>query len=97
MREEESTVQTVRVEVVQIKGHCSAGITVGDGFTVLDGTVISDVKGALCLYALNAISSYLAGKAFSQPGSGWVENVERLQCPDVANAVIFRISEVSER
>ncbi|HHV78287.1 MAG TPA: TIGR04076 family protein [Firmicutes bacterium] len=86
--------KNIRVRVSQIKGHCSAGLKVGDGFTLLDGTVIADVKGPLCLYALNAISGYLTGQAFSQPGSGWVEDVARLQCPDVANAVVFEIKKI---
>lgn len=84
----------VHVQVIETRGQCSAGMKLGDGFILRDGTVITDVRGPLCIYAIGAIKSYLTAKAFG--GAGWIETVGRLQCPDPENTVTFRVVAADE-
>ncbi|NPV71702.1 MAG: TIGR04076 family protein [Firmicutes bacterium] len=84
----------VRVEVVEVKGDCSAGLKVGDGFTLRDGVLI-EPNGPLCVYAVAALSNYLTSISFERPDSGWITGVDRLQCPDPMNTVAFRVIRVN--
>lgn len=82
----------LEIEVESIKGYCSAGLSKGDTFVVEDPVILSD--GPICIYALGALMPYLTALYRDTDRDDWINQVDRLQCPDAENAVTFVIKRV---
>ena len=82
----------VKCIVTSVKGECAAGYNVGDYFWVKEMAMIEPGKPkGICLHALTAMVPYLTAYCRDTPEDDWINMVQELQCPDSANAVVFRL------
>lgn len=89
--------QRVKITVESIAGECAAGCRAGDVFYYDDGSITVPVGGTqLCAYGLCALIPYLAGYARTAADEDWIGGLERLQCPDPVNKVVYRLEKVQE-
>lgn len=82
----------LEIEVVDVKGECSAGYRKGDKFYVEDPNIIS--SSPICIYAISALIPYLTAKYRDVSEDDWINHVELLECPDPENTVMFRVRRV---
>ena len=86
---------TVKITVKSVKGHCAAGYTAGDFFTIENGVMVVPGKPeGLCMYAIPALLPYLTAYCRETPSSDWINFKKELQCPDNTNAVIFGLERI---
>lgn len=89
----------IKVTVESITGHCAAGCQVGDVFYYDGGAITIDkIDTILCTFALPSLITYLAA-AWREANSNdsyfsWIHKIHQLQCPDIANKVIFRLERI---
>ncbi len=77
----------VQVEVISVKGECSAGHKVGERFLIGDHT-----PAGLCTFAYSSLNPFITTLRFG--GSfPWSEDpgVCRPGCPDADNVVVFEL------
>ncbi len=79
----------LEIQVVEVRGECSAGYRTGDKFYVEDPNILS--KKPICIYAISALIPYITAKYRHVPDNDWINHVELLECPDPENTVIFKI------
>ena len=79
----------LEIEIVEIKGKCSAGYSIGDRFYVEDPNIISDKP--VCIYAISALIPYLTARYRDVAEDDWINHVEFLECPDPENTVMFKV------
>lgn len=81
----------LELAVKSVKGYCSAGLQAGQKFVFRDPLVIPENQSPLCLYALSAMFPYLTAACRETPAGDWINHVRELQCPDIANTVVFTV------
>lgn len=85
----------VKITVESIAGECAAGCRVGDVFYYEDGSITVPVAGTrLCAYGLSALIPYLSGYVRPAAAGDWIGSIERLQCPDPVNKVVYRLEKI---
>lgn len=76
----------VTASVIQIKGHCNAGLNVGDTFPLACRTT-----GAMCGFFYSAIFADLQTFEFGGKLPWWDNDVIEVVCPDSDNQVVLRL------
>ncbi len=87
--------QKVKIVVESVNGECAAGCKTGDVFYYEDGSIyVDDISIRLCAYSISAIIPYLSGYARTKRGDDWIGAIERMQCPDPVNVVLYRLEKM---
>ncbi|HIH77727.1 MAG TPA: TIGR04076 family protein [Halobacteria archaeon] len=88
-----SSFYEVKLEVESVKGYCAAGHKKGDTI-IIRGSAIdrSKTNCDLCLYALSAFMPYITPYSRETDENDWINMINKLQCPDIENTVIFNLS-----
>ena len=91
----------LKISVSKVMGTCTADppMKPGDYFTVRDGDIRIPAGGYICLYALQSLLPVITPKErkiAEDKDEDWMWRVHRVQCPDPAGRVIFKIERVGE-
>ena len=85
----------LKIEVVEIKKRCGAGLKMGDHFFVLGkGRIKIPNEKPFCMFALNGLIPFLTARQRAVEGvDDWVADTDLLECPDT-DGVVFRVTEL---
>ena len=91
----------LKISVSKVMGTCTADppMKPGDYFTVRDGDIRIPAGGYICLYALQSLLPVITPKErkiAEDKDEDWMWRVHRVQCPDPAGRVIFKIERMGE-
>jgi len=81
----------IRVVVESVGGKCTSRMEPGDSFVLRGGRLYIPPDRHFCLYALQAVLPLLPAKQRVVDGGDWMNEAERIICPDPAGNVILRI------
>jgi len=90
-----SSFYDVKLEVESVKGYCAAGHKTGDTIVIRGSECAIDRSKTncnICIYAMSAFMPYITSYSRETSKDDWINTISRLQCPDIENMVIFKLS-----
>ncbi|HEV7662443.1 MAG TPA: TIGR04076 family protein [Chloroflexota bacterium] len=91
------TLYDLAVRVVEINGHCTCGLSIGDGFFLRGGTLSLPDGQGFCVFALQSTLPLLPAKQRPLQPADWMQTDARIQCPDPACGLIMLVERTAQR